>query len=111
MEEEDSDHHLRYGPDWEFKIVRAMWPSFRRRENLERFLGEEAVAGWRLVEKLDNNRVRLGRPVSERGRNLSPFIDPYRTWWGVPQGWIGFWVLLALFALLAFITVLLLAAN
>lgn len=98
IEEQESNHHLRFGRDWEFKIVRAVWPSFRRRENLERLLAEEAGAGWRLVEKLDNNRVRLARPVSERSRQLSPSIDPYRSWWGVPQAWIVFWLILAVLA-------------
>ena len=67
--------------DWEFKIVRATFEPFRKPDVLRQLVEEEARAGWVLLEKLDNNRVRFKRPVSARQKDtlLGPGIDPYRT--------------------------------
>lgn len=76
----------RYDPDelendWEFKIIRSVTPVFRKSEVLQRVLQEEAVAGWKLLEKLDDNRIRLKRPASAQRKDamLPPGVDPYRT--------------------------------
>lgn len=58
-EEEESSHHVRFGPEWEFKILRSAMARFGRRDRLEAALREEGAAGWQLVEKLDNARIRL----------------------------------------------------
>jgi hypothetical protein len=67
--------------DWEFKIVRANFEAFRNPATLQHVIEEEARAGWMLVEKFDNGRVRFKRPASARANDhiLSPDIDPYRT--------------------------------
>lgn len=65
--------------DWEFKIIRSNTASFKSREVLQRVCEEEARAGWRLVEKFDNQRLRFKRPVSERANDRTLGIDPYRT--------------------------------
>jgi hypothetical protein len=67
--------------DWEFKIVRANFEAFRNPATLQRVIEEEARAGWTLVEKFDNSRVRFKRPTSARANDhiLAPDIDPYRT--------------------------------
>jgi hypothetical protein len=70
--------------DWEFKIVRSESGAFRKPEVLKKLLEEEARAGWVMVEKLDDRRIRFKRPRSARARDvlLPPGIDPYRTWYG-----------------------------
>ena len=42
-------------------------------------LQEEAAGGWTLMEKFDNKRLRLKRPVSARDRDSSLDFNPYRT--------------------------------
>jgi hypothetical protein len=54
----------------------------RLREALE----EEARAGWVLVEKFDNARLRLNRPASARQRDAGLDFDPYRTYYGRSEG-------------------------
>lgn len=72
--------------DWEFKIVRANSAAFRKPETLQALLQEEAVAGWAMVEKFDDSRVRFKRPQSAREQDvyLPEGVDPYRTQYGAP---------------------------
>jgi hypothetical protein len=72
--------------DWEFKIVRANSAAFRKPEKLQKLLQEEAAAGWTMVEKFDDSRVRFKRPRSAREQDayLPEGIDPYRTQYGAP---------------------------
>jgi hypothetical protein len=74
--------------DWEFKIVRSGSGAFRNPEVLNRLVEEEARAGWVLLEKFDDSRVRFRRPHSARSRDafLPPGVDPYRTQYGAPAG-------------------------
>ena len=71
--------------DWEFKILRSVTNKFRDPAWLHAALQEEARAGWTLVEKFDDTRVRLKRPASARARDASLGFDPYRTWVGMSQ--------------------------
>lgn len=69
---------------WEFKIVRANRDIFRAPEVLQRLCEEEGEAGWILLEKLDDRRIRFKRPVALRDL-IKPerlAIDPYRTQYG-----------------------------
>jgi hypothetical protein len=68
--------------DWEFKILRSATAGFRNSEWLRRALEEEARAGWMLLEKFDNGRIRLKRPASARERDGKLNFDPYRTFVG-----------------------------
>jgi hypothetical protein len=70
--------------NWEFKIVRSEMGAFRKTEVFQRLLQEEAVAGWELVEKLDDRRVRFKRRKDARRRDssLPQGIDPYRSQFG-----------------------------
>lgn len=74
--------------DYEFKILRSASGAFKKRENVEQAIAEEAVAGWILVEKFDNERLRFKRPARARKNdyNLPPDIDPYRTTYGIGEG-------------------------
>jgi hypothetical protein len=72
--------------DWEFKIVRANSAAFRKPEALQKLLQEEAVAGWTMLEKFDDSRIRFKRPRSAREQDayLPEGIDPYRTQYRAP---------------------------
>ncbi len=72
--------------DWEFKIVRSNTAAFRNPETLRQVCAEEAEAGWTLVEKFDNQRLRFKRPVSARAGDAGLAFDPYRTQYGMSQG-------------------------
>ena len=75
------------GNDWEFKIVRSESGAFRKPEVVKKLLEEEARAGWVMLEKFDDRRVRFKRPRSARNRDvlLPPDVDPYRTRYGSPS--------------------------
>ena len=68
--------------EWEFKFLRSMTGAFGKREHLRRALEDEALCGWVLVEKFDNNRLRLKRRVGVHDDEFNPDIDPYRTNYG-----------------------------
>ena len=55
--------------DWEFKIVRANTGAFRNTASLNRLLQEEARAGWIMLEKFDNSRIRFKRPRQARSND------------------------------------------
>ncbi len=73
--------------DWEFKIVRSESGAFRKPEVLRKLIEEEARAGWVMLEKFDDRRVRFKRQRSARTRDalLPPGVDPYRTRYGSPS--------------------------
>lgn len=68
--------------DWEFKILRSNTTAFKKPHVLQIVCAEEAQAGWQLVEKFDNQRLRFKRRISERAKDASLEIDPYRTMYG-----------------------------
>lgn len=69
---------------WEFKIVRAKRDLFREPEEFQALCVEEAEAGWILLEKLDDRRVRFKRPIALREIIKPEFLsfDPYRSSYG-----------------------------
>lgn len=73
--------------DWEFKIVRSDTAAFRKPEVLRKLVEEEARAGWVMLEKFDDRRIRFKRPRSARTRDalLPPGVDAYRTRYGAPS--------------------------
>ncbi|NJR51753.1 MAG: hypothetical protein HC780_21390 [Leptolyngbyaceae cyanobacterium CSU_1_3] len=79
---------------WEFKIVRSQRDTFRDSAMLKHLCEEEAQAGWILLEKLDDRRIRFKRPIALREIVNSEMlaIDPYRSHYG-PAGNSGFWVM------------------
>jgi hypothetical protein len=91
--EQEEEEMTTYRPedlaqDWEFKIVRANRPLFRDRARLQRLCEQEAVAGWTMVEKFDNSRIRFKRPLRARLHDsmLPPGVDPYRVHYGLQPG-------------------------
>lgn len=73
--------------DFEFKIVRSSTGAFKNRNTVEQVIAEESVAGWKFVEKFDDNRMRFKRPSSARGNDfaLPAGVDPYRTSYGMSE--------------------------
>ncbi|MDO9317480.1 MAG: hypothetical protein Q7V56_04690 [Gammaproteobacteria bacterium] len=67
----------------EYKIVQSTTPLFAKVQNIEEVMSEESKAGWRLVEKLDNYKMRLQRDISHRASDKGLSFDPYRTQVGV----------------------------
>ena len=72
--------------DWEFKIIRSSTSTFKDPARLRAILEEEARAGWMLVEKFDNSRIRLKRSASARAGDGNLGFDAYRTWVGLTEG-------------------------
>ncbi|MBI3361370.1 MAG: hypothetical protein HY023_09705 [Chloroflexi bacterium] len=118
---EEEEDMTRYAPgdldnDWEFKIVRANTNAFRKPEVLRKLVEEEARAGWIMLEKFDDSRVRFKRPASARSGDaaLPAGVDPYRTHYGLSPGRYAALLLVVIFGvtlvLLGAITALVLAA-
>ena len=87
--------------DWEFKILRANTMAFKNPEVFRQVCAEEARAGWTLVEKFDDARLRFKRPVSARSGDAGLDFDPYRTQYGISPGAIVAIVLACIFLAIA----------
>ena len=114
-EEEMTNYPADETAGWEFKIVRSVTGAFAKPAVFNKLLEEEARAGWELLEKFDDRRVRFKRPISARAGDaqLPAGVDPYRTQYGMSRltyillilvitllGTCGLWVLvMALFSL------------
>jgi hypothetical protein len=88
---------------WEFKILRSNFAAFRSREKLRAVLDEEKRGGWTLVEKFDDQRIRLKRPAGAKQVHgeLADGYDPYRTTVGMTSAFsvlvvVGIFVVLGL---------------
>jgi len=68
---------------FEFKILRSATGRFKDPGFLRQSLETEARAGWTLVEKFDNARVRLKRPAAARRGDAALGFDPYHTSVGI----------------------------
>ena len=88
--QEEEERLTNYNGDdvkgWEFKIVRSTTEKFKTREAVEKLCAEEAQAGWEMVEKFDNSRIRFKRRTECRTRDAHAQIDPYRTRIGMGEG-------------------------
>jgi hypothetical protein len=78
--------------DWEFKILRSACGAFKNPTFQQQCLAEEAQAGWTLVEKFDNSRLRLKRPAAARERDGKLAFDPYRTSVGASETAVALWI-------------------
>jgi len=104
--EQEEEEMTRYtdkelAEDYEFKIVRSATSAFKKRETVEQVIAEESMAGWRFVEKFDDNRLRFKRPASAQRKDhtLPPGVDPYRTTYGMSDAGLAFVILGAIAAL------------
>ncbi len=71
---------------WEFKIVRANTRKFKKHEMIEKVRLEEAKAGWELLEKFDDYRLRFKRRVEKRAMDKYLEADPYRSQLATSKG-------------------------
>ncbi|KAA3630867.1 MAG: hypothetical protein DWP97_14420 [Calditrichaeota bacterium] len=82
-EQHEEDNLTKYNSDdlekYEFKIVRSQWGKFKNLETVRNLCAEEAKAGWEMIEKFDDNRIRFKRSKSMRSSDAHQTIDPYRT--------------------------------
>ena len=67
----------------EYKTLQAQTPLFADTKKMQEILLEEAKAGWDLLEKEDNYRIKLQRDIDNRSNDENFLIDPYRTTVGV----------------------------
>lgn len=74
---------------WEFKIVRSATGAFKRPEFFNQVLEEEKRAAWMLVEKFDNSRIRLKRPIAARANDGTSGFDAYRSHVGISELALG----------------------
>jgi len=98
---------------WEFKILRyTKIGGLKDSVVLQKVLAEEAQAGWELVEKFDDFRLRLKRRISERENDKNHLIDPYRAYCGPSQtAWAIGIMLGSLFIALIFVLLAVFATN
>jgi hypothetical protein len=99
-----TDEDLREG--WEFKIVRSNTNAFRNPATLQKLVEDEALAGWMMLEKFDEGRVRFKRPVSARTKDssLPDGVDPYRATYGISEGKLAMIITAAILALVVAIS-------
>lgn len=67
----------------EFKTMQSQTPLFADAKKMQEVLVTEAKAGWDLLEKEDNYRIKLQRDISKRGNDGNLDFDAYRTTVGV----------------------------
>tara|TARA_B110000483_G_C17700696_1_gene353205 strand:- start:76 stop:372 length:297 start_codon:yes stop_codon:yes gene_type:complete len=71
----------------EFKTMQAQTPLFVDNKKMQEVLAVEAKAGWDLLEKEDNYRIKLQRDISNRENDKNLDTDPYTTTVGVSSIW------------------------
>jgi len=81
---------------WEFKIVRSATRKFKNPETVREVCAEEAKAGWELLEKFDNQRIRFKRRVDNRTGDAHLRTDPYRTQIGMSEDKLGLSIAVAI---------------
>jgi hypothetical protein len=79
---------------YEFKILRTAGKSFKDPVQLRAVLEEEAQAGWEMLEKFDEHRIRLKRRLEWRDRDSLLDTDPYRVWVGTTPGRVAAYILI-----------------
>lgn len=87
--------------DWEFKIVRSSLGAFRNPDTMRQVVEREAQAGWQLLEKFDDNRLRFKRPASARDSDdlLPKDRDPYLTRYGPSEAAVAFGIVVGILLL------------
>ena len=100
QEEEEEVTPLNSDPSGavEYKIIRSATGAFRNPAKFRAALEEETRAGWELVEKLDDSRVRLRRPIAWRQKDGELARDPYRIKVGMRDSVLALWIVLGALA-------------
>ncbi len=112
QEEEDMTGYSKDDLDgWEFKIVRANTRKFKDYKAVQQICDEEAKAGWEMVEKFDDTRIRFKRSVEKRSGDRHLEVDPYRTRVGMTEVAIGLIVGLSVALTLGIVLFVILLKN
>lgn len=96
---------------WEFKIVRTSTGAFKRPAFLKQVLDEEGKAGWMLVEKFDNGRIRLKRPASARAGDAALGGDQYRSHVGISDVALALTIMGSIFGALGLVAAIIVALR
>jgi len=88
---------------WEFKILRSATSRFKDPDFLRQTLADEARAGWAILEKFDNSRVRVRRPVAARSGDARLGSDPYQTWVGITDNQLAIRIILSILGVFALV--------
>ena len=118
--QQEEEHMTPYTPDdlaqgWEFKILRSATGMFKYPHVLQQVIQEEGRAGWVLLEKFDNQRLRFKRPGSARagdaalrdsGGAAGGGYDAYRTTYGISEGQLAFRIIGSILCIAAVVIVL-----
>ena len=91
---------------YEFKIMRSSLGKFSNYETLKRVCEQEARAGWEMVEKFDQYRVRFKRKIEHRANDRHLDFDPYRTGIAGSGGALKIGIIVGVIGLLALAGVL-----
>lgn len=67
----------------EYKILQSQTPLFASAAKMHEVLEQESKAGWQLLEKEDNYRIKVQRDVSNRANDKNLDFDAYRSTVGV----------------------------
>jgi hypothetical protein len=109
QQRKEEEEMAKYSSDdlegWEFKIVRSGSGKFRNQEAIHKLCQEEARAGWEMLEKFDDYRIRFKRRTSMRGASGYQGIDPYRTYIGMNPNYVGPVVVLVMAIIIAGIVI------
>lgn len=111
-EEEDmTGYNINDLDGWEFKIMRANTARFKSHQAVQQVCEEEAKAGWEMVEKFDNSRIRFKRKVNQRKNDQFLDFDPYRTHVGMAAGKVAAIVIGSILLIALILAGVLLAVN
>lgn len=69
--------------DLEYKTIQAQTPLFTDSKKMHDVLETEAKAGWQLLWKEDNYKLKLQREISHRDNDKNLAFDAYRSTVGV----------------------------
>jgi hypothetical protein len=114
LRKEEEDMTKYSGDDlegWEFKIVRSATEKFKNYDEVKKVCDEEAQAGWEMVEKFDNSRIRFKRKIENRAGDSHRQIDPYRTSVGMSQGGVAAVILAVVFGVIGVVFLILWQAG
>lgn len=93
QQRKEEEEMAKYNSDdlngWEFKIVRSGTGKFKNQEAIQKLCQEEARAGWEMLEKFDDYRIRFKRKTDMRSISSRQEIDPYRTYVGMNPNYVG----------------------
>lgn len=79
----EQEPHREQSMELEYKVIQAQTPLFADTAKMQEVLDQESRAGWRLLEKQDNYRIKVQRDISHRDNDADLDFDAYRTTVGV----------------------------